>query len=92
MRAFPQFTLDDYLYKLSCAQIQFLAIDNTHTKYLKGADKKAWNNYSDALKASAKLEGFFNSMKIPKLAEGEEFEVPVRKNKNTNNKKSNKKQ
>lgn len=63
-----------------------MAVDNTHTKYLKGADKKAWNNYSEALKTQKKLENFvdglFGSNKIPQLKEGEEFEIPVRKNKN----------
>ena len=49
IRAFPQYTLDDYLYRLSCAQIQFLAVDNTHTKYLQGSDKKVWENYKEAL-------------------------------------------
>jgi len=63
-----------------------MAVDNTHTKYLKGADKKAWNNYSEALKTQKKLENFvdglFVSNKIPQLKEGEEFEIPVRKNNN----------
>ena len=67
IRAFPQYTLDDYLYRLSCAQIQFMAVDNTHTKYLKGADKKAWNNYAEALKAQTKLENFMGGLKIPDL-------------------------
>ena len=84
LRAFPQYTLNDYMYHLSIAQIQFMAIDNTHTKYLKGSDKKAWNNYSEALKSQQKLDNFLNglvgSKKIPQLKEGEEFEIPVRKN------------
>ena len=57
-----------------------MAVDNTHTKYLKGSDKKAWNNYSEALKAQNKLDNFFGGMNIPTLKEGEEYEVPVRKN------------
>ena len=82
IRAYPQYTLDDYLYKLSCAQIQFMAVDNTHTKYLKGADKKAWNNYAEALKAQNKLDNFLDSLgKLPDLKEGEEYEIPVRHNK-----------
>ena len=84
LRAFPQYTLDDYMYHLSIAHIQFMAIDNTHTKYLKGSDKKAWNNYSEALKSQKKLDNFLDgllgSKKIPQLKEGEEFEIPVRKN------------
>ena len=86
IRAFPQYTLDDYLYRLSCAQIQFMAVDNTHTKYLKGADKKAWNNYAEALKAQSKLDNFFGSLNIPDLKAGEEFEIPVNKNKSKKSK------
>ena len=82
IRAFPQYTLDDYLFKLSCAQIQMMAVDNTHTKYLRGADKKAWNNYAEALKAQSKLEKFMNGFNVPELKEGESYEIPVRKNRN----------
>ena len=58
-----------------------MAVDNTHTKYLKGSDKKAWNNYSEALKAQNKLDNLFSGFNIPKdLKEGEEIEIPVRKN------------
>ena len=81
LRAFSQYTLDDYMYRLSIAQIQFMAVDNTHTKYLKGADKKAWNNYKDAYDAMQKAENFMDSLKMPKdLAEGEVYEIPVHKN------------
>ena len=86
IRAFPQYTLDDYLYRLSCAQIQFMSVDNTHTKYLKGADKKAWNNYAEALKAQTKLENFMGGLKIPDLKAGEEFEIPVNQNKSKKSK------
>ena len=86
IRAFPQYTLDDYLYRLSCAQIQFMAVDNTHTKYLKGADKKAWNNYAEALKAQTKLENFMGGLNIPDLKAGEEFEIPVNQNKSKKSK------
>ena len=86
IRAFPQYTLDDYLYRLSCAQIQFMAVDNTHTKYLKGADKKAWNNYAEALKAQTKLENFMGGLNIPDLKKGEEFEIPVNQNKSKKSK------
>ena len=81
LKAFPQFTLDDYMYRLSCAQIQFMAIDGTHTKYLKGRDKKAWNNYKEALEAQNKLENFVGRFNVPDLAEGEEYEIPVRNKK-----------
>ncbi len=58
-----------------------MAVDNTHTKYLKGNDKKAWNNYAEAYKAQSKLDNFLDGMKIPDLKAGEEYEVPIRKNK-----------
>ena len=63
-----------------------MAVDNTHTKYLKGADKKAWNNYAEALKAQTKLENSMGGLKIPDLKAGEEFEVPVNKNKSNKSK------
>ena len=60
------------------AQVQFMAVDNTHTKYLKGTDKKAWNNFKEALDAQNKLEAFLSGFNTPKnLKEGEEYEVPV---------------
>ena len=80
LRAFPQYRLDDYLYKLSIAQVQFMAVDNTHTKYLKGADKVAWNNFKEAYEAQKKLELFFSHITPNrKLKEGEEYEVPINK-------------
>ena len=79
MRTYTQYTLDDYLYRLSIAQITFMSIDNTHTKYLHGADKKAWNDYKAAYEAQLKLENFMSGMKVPELKEGEEFEIPVNK-------------
>ena len=63
-----------------------MAIDNTHTKYLKGADKKAWNNYGEALKAQVKLENFINNFNVPNLKEGEEYDIPVKPNKRKNKK------
>lgn len=82
IRAFTQYTLDDYLYRLSCAQIQFMAIDNTHTKYLHGSDKKAWSNYKDALESQKKLENFMSGFgNVPDLKEGEEYVIPLRKDK-----------
>ena len=82
IRAFTQYTLDDYLYKLSCAQIQFMAIDNTHTKYLHGSDKKTWANYKDALESQKKLENFMGGFgDVPDLKEGEEYIIPMRKGK-----------
>lgn len=87
LRAFPQYTLDDYLYRLSIAQIQFMAVDNTHTKYLHGTDKKAWNDYKTAFVAQTKMDAFLNGFKVPELKEGEEYEIPVKPHRNTKNKK-----
>ena len=55
-----------------------MAIDNTHTKYLKGSDKKAWENYKSALEAQNKLDNLFGGWNVPDLEEGEEYEIPVR--------------
>jgi len=60
-----------------------MAIDNTHTKYLHGSDKKAWTNYKEAYESQKKLDNFMSGFgKLPELKEGEEYEIPVRKNKN----------
>ena len=53
-----------------------MAVDNTHTKYLKGKDKKAWNDYHNIIKAQEGFEGFLNSLAVG-LKEGEEKEIPV---------------
>jgi hypothetical protein len=59
-----------------------MAIDNTHTKYLHGSDKKAWNNYKEAYEAQQKLDNFLGGLSAPKdLKEGEEYEIPVHKGK-----------
>ena len=59
-----------------------MAVDNTHTKYLKGTDKKAWENYKEAYEAQRKLETFFGGLGMPKdLKAGEEYEIPVKKKK-----------
>lgn len=68
-----------------------MAVDNTHTKYLKGADKKAWNDYKEAYEAQSKLENFMNSFSLPSdLKEGEEIEIPVRRGKKPKGKKKDK--
>lgn len=59
-----------------------MAMDNTHTKYLHGSDKRAWNNYAEALKAQKKLDGFISDLKVPELKDGEEYDIPVRRNNN----------
>jgi len=55
LKAFPQITLNDYLYRLSIARIQFLATDSTHVKYLKGKDKALWNKYNKMLSNQKKM-------------------------------------
>jgi hypothetical protein len=57
-----------------------MAVDNTHTKYLKGNDKKAWENYKEAYEAQQKLDNFISSLGIPQdLKAGEVYEIPVKK-------------
>jgi hypothetical protein len=57
-----------------------MSVDNTHIKYLKGKDKKIWNNYKEAYEATSKLDNFISGLgKIPSLSEGEEYEIPVKK-------------
>ena len=58
-----------------------MAVDNTHTKYLRGADKKAWNDYKSAYEAQQKLDNFMSSFAHDNLKAGEEIEIPVNKNK-----------
>ena len=65
-----------------------MAVDNTHTKYLKGADKKAWSNYKDALESQRKLENFMDGFDFDGLKEGEEMEIPIRSKQNNNNAKN----
>lgn len=61
-----------------------MAVDNTHTKYLKGKDKKAWNNYKEAYEAQKKAENLLSNL-MPRLSNGKpldhDIEVPVRKKK-----------
>lgn len=58
-----------------------MAVDNTHTKYLRGNDKKAWNGYKEALEAQRKLESFMGGLNVPHLKKGEEYDIPIRKGK-----------
>ena len=91
LRAFTQYRLDDYLYRLSIAQIQFMAVDNTHTKYLKGKDKKVWNNFKDAYEAQKKLDNLFGGFSMyDDMGEDEEIEIPVHGGKKHRIKKENK--
>ena len=86
IKAFPQYTLNDYLFKLSVAQIQFMSVDNTHIKYLRGKDKKVWEAYKEAYEAQTKFDSFFSSLDVPELAEGEEYDIPVFQNKDNSHK------
>lgn len=73
------------MYKLSIAQIQFLSLDNTHTKYLRGGDKNAWNGFKEAYEAQLKLDNFMKGLHIPEnLGEGEEIDIPVNRNRRNN--------
>ena len=62
-----------------------MAVDSTHTKYLKGKDKKTWNNYKSAYEAQNQLENFMGGFgNFDNLKKGEEIEIPVNKNKKKN--------
>lgn len=52
------------MYERSIAQIQFMAVDSTHTKYLSDKDKKKMENYEKALKAQEAFENFLNSGRL----------------------------
>jgi hypothetical protein len=41
-----------------------MAIDNTHTKYLKGRDKSAWNKFAEAVESQRKLSGTLDGENI----------------------------
>jgi len=69
-----------------------MAIDNTHTKYLKGSDKKVWNNYKEAHDAQSKLDNFMSGLRVPKnlknnLKKGEVIDIPINKNRSKKTKK-----
>lgn len=56
-----------------------MAVDNTHTKYLKGRDKKVWTTYKEALESQQKLDNFMAGFgKFDDLKEGEEIDIPVK--------------
>ena len=71
IKNYPQYTLEDYLYNLSIAQIQFLLVDNTHVKYLKGKDKRMWQSYNKALKCQNQFENFFSKLESMSDENGE---------------------
>jgi thymidylate synthase len=61
LKTFPQMTYNEYMYERSIAQIQFMATDNTHVKYLKDKDKRIWENYKEIIKSQTMLENLFAS-------------------------------
>ena len=58
MKMFPQITYNEYMYERSIAQIQFMAADSTHAKYLGEEDKKMLEGYKELLKAQEKFMKF----------------------------------
>ena len=58
MKLFPQITYDEYMFERSIAQMQFMAVDSTHTKYLSENDKKMLKDYNELLKAQEKFAKF----------------------------------
>lgn len=63
MKTFPQITWDEYMYKRSIAQLRFMAADSTHVHYMKGHDKRIWENYQECLKGQAEMEKFLSVAK-----------------------------
>ena len=63
LKAFPQYTERDYMYKLSVPKIQFQITDSSHVKYLEGKDKEIWKGVADANEAYSKALNFLNSLK-----------------------------
>lgn len=55
---------DEYMYERSYAQIQFLANDSTHVHYLKGKDKRIWDNYNEIIKSQNMLGDLFQSGQV----------------------------
>lgn len=55
-------THNEYLYELSVAQLQLMASDSSHVKYLKGKDKEIWDNYQKILKAQKNFSSFLGGM------------------------------
>ena len=56
-----------------------MSVDNTHIKYLKGNDKKAWNSYKETYEAQKKLENFMAGLSVPKnLKAGEVVDIPMK--------------
>lgn len=59
-----------------------MSIDNTHTKYLKGHDKKVWNNFKSAYEAQNKLASFLDAFSSFGDDMGDEEEIEIAPNVN----------
>ena len=56
-----------------------MSIDNTHTKYLKGKDKKAWSGFKDAYESAQRYANFTKGLSMPDMGGAKEIEIPIRK-------------
>ena len=72
LKTFPQMSYNEYMYERSIAQLQFMATDTTHTKYLSDKDKKIIENYNTRLKDQQTLEAFFDGFKKREKLENNE--------------------
>ena len=63
-----------------------MAVDNTHTKYLHGADKKAWGNYKEAYEAQTKFGNFMKG--FDNIGGEGRRDIPLNSEKNKKKKKN----
>lgn len=63
MKAYPQLTWDDYLYRYSLARLSLMANDSTHMKYLEGKDKDKWERYCERNSKASKRDE--NHLQVP---------------------------
>ena len=64
LKTFPQMSYNEYMYERSIAQINFMATDSTHVKYLNKKDKKKREKFQEIIKAQNGLESLFKGGKI----------------------------
>ena len=50
-----------------------MSIDNTHTKYLKGKDKKAWSGFKDAYESAQRYANFTKGFSMPDMGGAKEI-------------------
>ena len=60
-----------------------MSTDNTHTKYLQGNDKKAWQSYKEAYVAQRKFETFMDSISSKNKRKSGRHDIPLKDKKNT---------